>query len=88
MYQKSRIQWLKLGDGNNKFFFRAVKERYIRNSIHMLYDSEGNQLTTPDDIQAEINHFYTQLLGNSATDLLGVDLKTMRSGSQLHSKSA
>lgn len=69
-------------------FLRAVKERYIRNSIHLLYDSDGNQLTTSDDIQAEINHFYTQLLGSSTTELLGVDLKTMRSGSQLHPKSA
>ena len=25
--QKARIQWLKLGDSNNQFFFRAIKER-------------------------------------------------------------
>ncbi|XP_021851602.2 uncharacterized protein [Spinacia oleracea] len=48
--QKSRIQWLKLGDSNSKFFFSAMKERNPRNSIDELFDSAGQKLSTNKEI--------------------------------------
>lgn len=51
LMQKSRIQWLKLGDENNQFFFRAMKESYIKNTIDFLYNDQGEKLTEYDDIQ-------------------------------------
>lgn len=34
--QKSKVQWLKLGDSNIKFFFAQIKERKVQNQITML----------------------------------------------------
>nr|TKR98083.1 hypothetical protein D5086_0000206310 [Populus alba] len=36
--QRSRIQWLKLGDRNTKFFHRSLLHRQSRNGIHVLAD--------------------------------------------------
>lgn len=47
---KSRIPWLQVGDGNNHFFFHAMKDRFARNSIDVLYDYHGNRLTKNEDI--------------------------------------
>lgn len=44
--QKSRIQWLQLGDSNSSYFHRAVKSRQARNSIHLLINEMGHRLET------------------------------------------
>ncbi|KAJ6874445.1 hypothetical protein NC652_034203 [Populus alba x Populus x berolinensis] len=41
--QRSRIQWLQLGDRNTKFFHRSLMHRQSRNNIHALNDEAGIQ---------------------------------------------
>ncbi|XP_056697358.1 uncharacterized protein [Spinacia oleracea] len=82
--QKSRIQWLKLGDSNNHFFFSTVKERVRFNSIAILYDDNGTKLVDPDLIQTEILSFYKKLLGTSANTLPSIHIPTVRNGSRLN----
>ncbi|KAJ6411592.1 hypothetical protein OIU84_008219 [Salix udensis] len=43
--QKSRIQWLHLGDRNTKFFHKSLIHRQSRNTIHSLNDGNGNIVT-------------------------------------------
>ena len=43
--QRSRIQWLALGDKNTKFFHRSLVHRQVRNRIHGLKDEDGTFLT-------------------------------------------
>ncbi|XP_056685902.1 uncharacterized protein [Spinacia oleracea] len=86
--QKSRIQWLKTGDSNTKFFFTAVKERYARNSIDVLYDANGRKLTTAAEIKDEIKTFYHGLIGSAADTLEGIDVTVVRQGKQLSAASA
>ena len=45
--QKSRIQWLKLGDKNTSFFHKAIKARNARNVIKSLLWKMGAELKTP-----------------------------------------
>ncbi|XP_056691942.1 uncharacterized protein [Spinacia oleracea] len=82
--QKSRIQWIQLGDSNNQFFFSTVKERARFNRISILYDDNGTKLVEPDLIQAEILSFYKKLLGTSANTLPSIHLPTMRNGPTLN----
>ncbi|XP_056685657.1 uncharacterized protein [Spinacia oleracea] len=56
--QKSRLQWLKVGDSNSRFFFAAVKERNRVNRITELIDDNSNKLVKPADIQGEVLKFY------------------------------
>ncbi|XP_021854438.2 uncharacterized protein [Spinacia oleracea] len=86
--QKSRIQWLKTGDSNTKFFFTAVKERYARNSIDVLYDANGRKLTTAAEIKDEMKAFYHGLIGSAADTLEGIDVTVVRQGKQLSAASA
>ncbi|XP_017233089.1 uncharacterized protein LOC108207141 [Daucus carota subsp. sativus] len=43
--QKSRVRWLNLGDGNNKFFYNSCKGRWNANKILNIYDEDGNNFT-------------------------------------------
>ena len=56
--QKSRIQWLKLGDQNTSFFHKAIKSRNSRNSIKVLTLASRGRIEDPEDIKQEaIAHF-------------------------------
>src|SRR6516165_6265357 len=43
--QRSRVQWLSLGDKNTKFFHRSLVHRQVRNRIHSLLDEDGSHVT-------------------------------------------
>ncbi|XP_010554501.1 PREDICTED: uncharacterized protein LOC104824202 [Tarenaya hassleriana] len=61
--QRSRIQWLRMGDKNTAYFHRCTSSRIARNHIHYLEDENGNRLTTLTQIKAHVVSFYTGLLG-------------------------
>ncbi|XP_021773606.1 uncharacterized protein LOC110737576 [Chenopodium quinoa] len=81
--QKSRIDWMQLGDGNNHYLFSVMKHRQRRNMIDTLYNDHDLLLNVPADIEEELTSFYKKLLGSKATSLPHVDLCTMRKGRQL-----
>ena len=63
--QKSRIQWLKLGDQNTSFFHKLVKARNSRNTITSITLETGDRIEDPDTIKQEvITHFQSVLGGN------------------------
>jgi len=49
--EKSRIQWLKEGDRNSKFFHHSMIQRRHSNHISYLISSHGNKLTSHVDIE-------------------------------------
>lgn len=61
--QKSRVNWLSLGDQNTKFFHHKVSGNRMRNKILSLVNADGVRLEKPEDIQEEILQFYKGLLG-------------------------
>ncbi|XP_021766985.1 uncharacterized protein LOC110731431 [Chenopodium quinoa] len=85
--QKSRINCIKLGDGNSHYFFSVMKNRKARNRIDSIFDSNQVLLKDSDAISHEIISFYKSLLGTQAPWLPVVDLVTMRRGKQLSSVS-
>ncbi|XP_021764051.1 uncharacterized protein LOC110728715 [Chenopodium quinoa] len=78
--QKSRINWIKLGDGNSHYFFSLMKNRQARNRIDSIFDSNQVLLKDPDAISHEVIFFYKSFLGTQAPWLPDVDLVTMRRG--------
>lgn len=63
--KKSRINWLKLGDENNKFFFNSCKGRWNKNKLLALYDNEGNLQTNHEDISSTAVNYFQNLLGTT-----------------------
>lgn len=57
LQQKSRVDWLSKGDGNNKFFHQAIQKRINSNTISRVL-WEGKWLVNADQIRnAFFNHY-------------------------------
>lgn len=52
-HQKSRIQWLKKGDQNTRFFHAFTMQIRIRNYIERLVDEQGHECSTREQIEEE-----------------------------------
>lgn len=78
--QRSRVQWLKLGDSNTAYFFANMKKRTSQNQIKLLTAEDGNLIRTTAGIEQEIMGFYKRFLGNSSSSLPAVDPAVMRQG--------
>ena len=63
--QKSRIQWLKLGDQNSSFFHKSVKARNSRNSIKSITLENGCRYEDPDTIKQEVIKHFQSVLGSN-----------------------
>lgn len=63
--QKSRNQWLNLGDSNSAFFHKIVKARNASNPVKILKDDQGNSISDPKLIKEMAIGFYRNLLGCS-----------------------
>lgn len=82
--QKSRINWLALGDKNTRFFHQKMNSHRVRNTILSLITDQGVRLENPADIEQEILGFYQKHLGTASTQrvdaanaLTGVIQKTV-----------
>ena len=56
--QKSRVQWLKLGDQNTSFFHKAVKAHNARSALKVITMANGSRTEDPVAIKQEaVRHF-------------------------------
>jgi hypothetical protein len=65
--QRSRIDWLKEGDRNTKFFHRKASWRQNKNKIERIKDARGVWLDNPDEIKANTNQFFKNLYTRDQT---------------------
>ena len=64
--QRSRILWLKNGDGNTKFFHSRASHRYRKNVIMGLNDSHGVWKEGSDEVAAVLIDYYKELFTTSS----------------------
>ena len=57
MQQKSRIQWLRLGDANTAYFYAHMKNRVVQNTITSLMTPYGTIVQTQEEIELEVSTF-------------------------------
>ncbi|XP_031255913.1 uncharacterized protein LOC116113894 [Pistacia vera] len=60
--QRSRVQWLNLGDQNTKFFHKSLIHRQVRNRIHGLTDGHGTHITDSQGLGRLAVGFFQDLL--------------------------
>jgi hypothetical protein len=65
---KSRVQWLKEGERNTKFFHRAMVHHQYINRITHLEDAQGNPIREHNQIVEELNTYYKYLLTKTNED--------------------
>ncbi|GJZ69373.1 RNA-directed DNA polymerase, eukaryota, reverse transcriptase zinc-binding domain protein [Tanacetum coccineum] len=56
--QKSKIKWLREGDGNTSYFHKVVKGRNHYNRIEAIRDTSGNYFEGEDVATHFVNHFH------------------------------
>ncbi|XP_060969794.1 uncharacterized protein LOC115713245 [Cannabis sativa] len=66
--QRSRIEWLKSGDRNTKFFHAKASARNSTNKIKSLKDANGNLVTNCEGITNIISHYFQDLFTASEED--------------------
>ncbi|XP_077253652.1 uncharacterized protein LOC143892704 [Tasmannia lanceolata] len=66
-HQKSKINWLNLGDSNTAFFHSAMNMRRNQNSIQAIARTDGEITTNPDEIEdILVSYFHSTLNHNQS----------------------
>ncbi|KAH6801336.1 hypothetical protein C2S52_001800 [Perilla frutescens var. hirtella] len=78
--QKFRVNWIKFGDSNTKYFHVYAKARQNCKAIKMLIKMNGDRCTTQSQIKEEIRTFYLNLMGSAAERLPMVDPTVVNQG--------
>lgn len=60
--QKSKIQWLQLGDRNTTFFHKSLLHQQVRNMIHSLQDADGNVIHEQHELGKMTSAYFENLL--------------------------
>ncbi|GKD77907.1 hypothetical protein Tco_1340528 [Tanacetum coccineum] len=55
--QKTKIEWLKVGDSNSAYFHKSVKGRTSRNRIDVVTDLDGDLVTDDGVPAAFVSHY-------------------------------
>jgi hypothetical protein len=85
LQQRAKIEWLRLGDGNNKYFHASIKAKQKQCELRAIYRDDGTLLTSHKDVEHEVLSLYGNLMGKADTHLLGIDILAMRAGPSLTS---
>ncbi|KAF9663050.1 hypothetical protein SADUNF_Sadunf18G0117900 [Salix dunnii] len=72
--QKSRVQWLQLGDKNTGFFHKTILHRQTRNRINSLKDEEGNLTSNQQAMGKIAANYFENLLNNTHPPLPTLNL--------------
>nr|XP_009779524.1 PREDICTED: uncharacterized protein LOC104228698 [Nicotiana sylvestris] len=78
--QKSKIQWMRQGDQNTKYFHSVIKGKRNTNRIFSIKDVEGKEITNVEGIVDAFINFYKKLLGKSKGDRQHVCSNLVRKG--------
>ena len=63
--QHSHVHWMVLGDTNSSYFHNRTSQRFWRNSITELKDSQGRKVSGDDGVSAMIVEYYKHLFTTS-----------------------
>jgi hypothetical protein len=69
--QRSRINWLKLGDRNTAYFHAHVAQRRRMNAIMALQREDGTWCDEPESVKEEVQGFYKRLYTSDGPPNIG-----------------
>ena len=65
---RSRARWLEEGERPSHFFFTFERERIEKNFVHSIYDSNGSEVVSREEIESAHVQFYTSLFSSEPID--------------------
>ncbi|CAK8563338.1 unnamed protein product [Lathyrus sativus] len=84
LQQRAKTDWVKKGDGNNHYFYAAIKSRQHSNFLANLRNSDGKLIYKKSEIEEQVLNFYRNLMGKDVSSLDHIDVEAMRMGKQLN----
>jgi hypothetical protein len=66
--QRSRVEWLKAGDRNTRYFHNRASHRRRKNTVRALRDGDGGWCTTDDSMRQLALAFYRNLYTSEGSD--------------------
>lgn len=63
-FQRSRVNWISLGDGSTRLFHRYAASRQALNHIHFLISDSGERIDSQVGIQEQCVEYFSSLLGS------------------------
>ncbi|XP_039020175.1 uncharacterized protein LOC120151933 [Hibiscus syriacus] len=76
--QKAKIQWIKNGDKNTKFFHYMLVFKNKRDTIRVLIDGNGNHLDSFDAMSKELTSSFSNFLGSIDNSVKNIDLSSLK----------
>eukprot|EP00253_Pinus_taeda_P025864 PITA_25864 len=64
----SRVQWLKEGERNTKFFHRSTIDNRAHNRISLIKDKDGNFLNSREEIEAVLVQHFSDIVKEHNSD--------------------
>ncbi|XP_058732785.1 uncharacterized protein LOC131604357 [Vicia villosa] len=86
LHQKAKIDWIKLGDGNNQFFHASLKAKANSNKIMKVCLADGTEVTDKQGMHDRVLGFYGDLMGKEGRSLSQINLQVMREGNCLNNE--
>ena len=65
---RSRARWLEEGERPSRYFFRLEKERIEKNFVRSIYDHNGSEVFSREDVEHAHVQFYTNLFATEPID--------------------
>jgi hypothetical protein len=56
--QKSRVQWLNLGDQKTKVFFKTMKNHHSRRKIVLVCRENSTRIEDPNEVKSKIAGYF------------------------------
>lgn len=81
--KRAKFDWLRLGDGNNRFFHAYLKSMKKQTGLRKIYIAGGPLLTTQAEIEKEILDLYGSLMGTVDSNSNYINIPTMRADPQV-----
>ncbi|KAB2021692.1 hypothetical protein ES319_D07G157900v1, partial [Gossypium barbadense] len=76
--QRSRVQWLKGGDRNTKYFHTKATRRLKKNSIEKIKYENGNWITNSNDICKAARNYFWNLFRSNGNDINQLDVSYIK----------
>ena len=71
---RSRAKWVDQGEKASKYFCSLENRNFVSKRMSSIIDNEGNEVTESDEINREVQKFYTNLYSSREGDIENVDL--------------
>ncbi|XP_019233350.1 PREDICTED: uncharacterized protein LOC109213958 [Nicotiana attenuata] len=83
LQQKSKANWLRLGDDNTKYFFAVIKHRKLQHAITQLQDNQNVLQTDSIAIANIFVNYYEDLLGTREVSRCKANKRILKNGPTL-----